>query len=145
MPFHQRVGSALEWVVAAALLAVTVAVISRLASEPRPGTPVRPAAPAHTAAAPAEPPPDAIPAGAVSVPFLSLEGGLEVRLGATPQEVASLLGRSGETGRQVVDRGPHGTRVTRFYERAGLRFALVFGAGEGRAEPVVTGIYLQER
>jgi hypothetical protein len=145
MPFRGRVGSVLEWVVAAGLLAVTVAVISRLAHEPRPGASA-PAAARRTAALGTDAsPPAAIPAGAVSVPVLPLDGGAEVRIGATRQEVADLLGRSGETGRQTVDRGPHGTRVTRFYERGGVRFALVFDAGPGGPEPVVTAIYLQER
>ncbi len=144
MPFHARVGSALEWVVAVALLAATVVVISRLAREPRPVRPAAATAPAAGAPARTESRPAVIPAGAVSVPVLPLEGGVEVRLGATSREVAALLGRSGETGRQAVDRGPHGERVTRFYEHAGVRFALVFHTPAADAEPVVEAIYLQE-
>ncbi len=142
MPVHQRVGSVLEWVVAAALLAVTVAVISRLERAPRPRAP---AAAASAASGADARPPAAIPPGAVSVPVLPLDGGVEVRVGATREEVAALLGRSAETGRRTVDRGPHGSRVTVFYERGGVRFALVFAAGGTGPEPVVTAIYLRER
>jgi len=142
MPIRKRVGSVLEWVVAAALLAVTVAVISRLERAPRPRAPAAAASAAFGAEAQ---PPAAIPPGAVSVPVLPLDGGAEVRVGATREEVAALLGRSAETGRRIVDRGPHGTRVTRFYERGGVRFALVFAASGTRPEPVVTAIYLEER
>ena len=45
--------------------------------------------------------------------------------------------------RPSLERGPNGERVTRFYERAGTRFVLVFEPFERNAEARVAAIYLQ--
>jgi hypothetical protein len=141
-----RVGSAVEWVVAAAFLLATVAVGSLVLRElraaasapPDAGNPATVAA-STTAAA-------ALPASlgpkAVSVPLLILAEGRELRVGDTAARVADVLGREAETGVQQSDIGPSGERTTRFYDYSGTRFALVFESQKGGA-PRVTAIYLQ--
>ena len=56
--------------------------------------------------------------------------------------VAARLGRAAESGRQEVDRGSLGERLTRFYEYAGSRFILVFEPFERNGEARVAAIYL---
>jgi hypothetical protein len=132
-----RFGSALEWVVAAAFLLATIAVgsliVRELRDRPRPAPP-----PVHAAAVL----PVAVPPRAVSVPVLPLADGKQVRIGDTARAVAALLGRSAESGRQEVDRGPLGERLTRFYEYSGARFILIFEPFERNGEVRVAGIYL---
>ena len=64
------------------------------------------------------------------------------RIGETASAVAARLGRAAESGRQEVDRGNLGERLTRFYEYGGSRFILVFEPFERNGEPRVIGIYL---
>ena len=58
--------------------------------------------------------PVAVPARAISVPVLLLLDGKEVRVGDPVDAVARTLGRGAEVGRQLVDRGALGDRLTRF-------------------------------
>jgi hypothetical protein len=135
-----RLGPVVEWLIAAAFLCATVAVGSLIIQELR-----TPAAAARTAQ-PSRPQvtsiPAAIPARAVSVPVLPFLDGKEVRVGETAAVVAARLGRAAESGRQEVDRGSLGERLTRFYEYAGSRFILVFEPFERNGEPRVAAIYL---
>ena len=130
----------LEWMVAAAFLCATVAVASLVVRELQ--------GPARVAAAtPAARPlvasmPSAIPPRAVSVPVLPFIDGKEIRIGATAASVAESLGRAAESGRQDVDRGTLGERLTRFYEYGGSRFILVFEPFERNGEARVAAIYL---
>ncbi|HEY8548499.1 MAG TPA: hypothetical protein VIL35_00970 [Vicinamibacterales bacterium] len=133
-----RVGSALEWVVAALFLFATLGVGSLVLRELRAAAAVTsPVGPATFAAV--------APAGlserAVSVQLLLLEQGKEIKVGDTAARVAELLGREAETGAQHADVGPAGERITRFYDYSGTRFALVFETLGG--EPKVTAIYIQ--
>ena len=57
-------------------------------------------------------------------------------------DVAAALGRAAELGRQEVDRGSLGERLTRFYEYGGTRFILVFEPFEPNGESKVAAIYL---
>jgi hypothetical protein len=57
--------------------------------------------------------------------------------------LAARLGRAAESGRQEVDRGSFGERLTRFYEYAGSRFILVFERVERQGDVKVAAIYLQ--
>ena len=136
-----RFGPVVDWLIAAAFLCATVAVGSLIFQELRtPSSVVRPAQasrPPVTTSIPA-----AIPARAVSVPVLPFLDGKEIRIGETAAVVAARLGRAAESGRQEVDRGPLGERLTRFYEYAGSRFILVFEPFERNGEPRVAGIYL---
>ena len=134
-----RFGPVVEWLIAAAFLCATVAVGSLIFRELR--TPVAP-----RTVQPSRPLvssiPAAIPARAVSVPVLPFVDGKEVRIGETAAVVAARLGRAAESGRQEIDRGSLGERLTRFYEYAGSRFILVFEPFERNGEPRVAAIYL---
>ena len=134
-----RVGSAVEWVVAAIFLLATLAVASLVLRELRAAasTSGPQPAPAFAQGAPA-----GLPERAVSVPLLLLAQGKEVRVGNTAEQVAAVLGREAETGAQHTDRGPLGERITRFYDFSGTRFALVFES-PGGGTPKVTAIYIQ--
>lgn len=136
-----RLAPVLEWFVAALFLFATFAVGSMILSGLRPA-----AAPASRAAPTARPLvasiPAAVPARAVSVPVLPFIDGKEVRVGETISAVAARLGRAAESGRQELDRGKFGERLTRFYDYAGSRFILVFEPFEQNGEARVAGIYL---
>ena len=126
----------LEWGVAAAPFIAAAAFGSDLLREVRTVRPVVPviAGEAHLYyEAPA-----AIPAGAVSLPFLLLDNGDELRVGARASDVARRLTAVSES----AERGPFRQRVTRFYIDAGVRFAAVFEAPEPGAEPRIAAIYL---
>ena len=135
-----RFGPVVEWLVAAAFLLATIAVGSLIVRELRVTAPARaqqPSARPLVTTIPAS-----IPARAVSVPVLPFLDGKEVRVGETAAAVASRLGRAAESGRQEVDRGALGERLTRFYEYGGSRFIIVFEPFERNGEPRVIAIYL---
>jgi hypothetical protein len=136
-----RLAPVLEWVIAAGFLFATIAVGSLILRELRP-VPHQ----ASVAIAPARPlvpsVPPAVPARAVSVPVLPFLDGKEVRVGETVSAVAARLGRAAEVGRQEVDRGSLGERLTRFYEYSGSTFILVFEPFERNGEARVAAIYL---
>jgi hypothetical protein len=135
-----RLGSALEWFVAALFLVATLAVAALIVREMR----VAPAAVAQAAPdASAYAVPSAVPARAISVPVLLLLDGKQVKVGDSVETVAATLGRNAEIGRQLVDRGALGERLTRFYEHDGTRFVLVFEPFERYGAPRVAGIYLE--
>jgi hypothetical protein len=135
-----RFGPVVEWLIAAAFLSATVAVGSLIVQALR--TPSAAPPPAQASPALVTTLPAAIPARAVSVPVLPFVDGKEVRIGETASVVAARLGRAAESGRQEVDRGSLGERLTRFYEYAGARFILVFEPFERNGEPRVAAIYL---
>jgi hypothetical protein len=134
-----RLAPVFEWIVAAMFLAATVGVGAMILSELRPA-PVPQTPPGErqiVASIPA-----AVPPGAVSVPVLPFLDGKEVRIGDTASAIATRLGRAAESGRQEVDRGSLGERLTRFYDYAGARFILVFEPFERNGEARVAAIYL---
>jgi hypothetical protein len=134
-----RLASAFEWAVAAAFLAATLGVatlILRNMNVPAMRT-VSAAQPAPVTAIPA-----AVPAGAVSVPVLPFADGKEIKVGDPARAVTERLGRAAETGREEVDRGRLGARLTRFYEYAGFRFIVVYEPFERNGEPRASAIYL---
>jgi hypothetical protein len=138
-PVRVRLGSALEWFVAALFLVATCGVGVLIVRELR----MTPAAPVQAAAQGGDSLPSAIPARAISVPVLLLHDGKQVKVGDSVEAVAATLGRGSEVGRQLADRGAHGDRLTRFYDSAGTRFVLVFEATERNGALCVAGIYLQ--
>jgi hypothetical protein len=135
-----RLEPAIEWLVAAVFLVATLGVASLIVRELR----TAPAAvtPAAVVTMPAALP-AAVPERAISVPVLLLLDGRQVKVGDTVEQVASVLGRAAEIGRQVVDRGALGERLTRYYEHQGTKFLLVFEPFERRGELRVAAIYLQ--
>ena len=135
-----RLASALEWAVAAAFLVATLAVASLIFRDLS-GRPLR-ASGVIAPQGPVAEVPSAVPAGAVAVPVLPFSDGKEIRVGDSAAAVSERLGRSAESGREEVDGGRLGRRLTRFYEYAGLRFIVVFEPFEKNGEPRVGGIYL---
>lgn len=138
-----RLSALAEWLVAAGFLFATFVVVALIVRELRPQQPV-----AQAMASPVVPialnAPAAVPARAVSVPILPLADGLELKIGETVSTIAARLGRSAESGRQEVDRGALGERLTRFYEYRGTRFILVFEPFERGGEPKLAAIYLPD-
>ncbi len=135
-----RVGPLVEWLIAAGFLFATVAVASLVVRELRGPVAISAAATAARPLVSSIPP--AVPARAVSVPVLPFLEGKEVRVGDTAADIAARLGRAAEVGRQEVDRGTLGERLTRFYEYAGSKFILVFEPFERNGEVRVAAIYI---
>ena len=136
MDARVRLGSVVEWAVAALFLAASVGVASLALRE------LRATASVSTPSAPfAVEAPAGLGDRAVSVQHLLLAPGKDVRVGTTLPEVVAMLGRAAETGEQRADLGPLGDRFTRFYDYAGTRFVLVFEPVRG--QPRVTAIYIQ--
>jgi hypothetical protein len=131
-----RLGSVIEWAVAALFLVASVGVASLAMRELRATASVSAPIPAFLVSAPA-----GLTDRAVSVQHLLLSAGKEVRVGSTLTDVVNTLGRAAETGEERSDIGPLGERVTRFYDYGGTRFALVFEPVSG--QPRVTAIYIQ--
>lgn len=132
-----KFSSLVEWIVAVAFLGASLLVASLIAWELR----ARPVPPAPTESLGSVPP--SVPARAVSVPVLPLLGGQEIRVGDTVSAISARLGRSAEIGRQEVDRGRGGERLTRFYEYRGTRFILVIEPLERQGDAQVAAIYLR--
>ena len=139
-PSPLRLGPVVEWFVAAAFLCATVAVGSLIVRELRAPGRARDPQPASRPVISSVP--ASIPARAVSVPVLPFLDGKEVRVGETASAVAARLGRAAESGRQEIDRGRLGERLTRYYEYGGSRFIIVFEPFERNGEPRVVAIYL---
>ena len=135
-----RFAPLVEWLIAVAFLGATVFVATLIIQGLQAPRVVRVAAPPARPLVASIPP--AVPARAVSVPVLPFIDGKEVRVGDTVSTVAGKLGRSAEVGRQEVDRGTLGERLTRFYEYAGSTFILVFEPFEQDGEARVAAIYL---
>lgn len=140
-----RLGSLLEWAVAAGFFAATIAVSMLILRDVRGFGTVSSAA---SSAAPAGPAalitdiPSSVPRGAVSLPILALADGKAVRLGDSVSSVAATLGQAAETGREQADRGRLGERLTRFYNYGGFRFVVVYEPFERNGERRVSAIYL---
>jgi hypothetical protein len=134
-----RFGAVVEWAIAVAFLAATFAVGSLVLRELRaePATTVAPLVSAVPASLPAS-----VPERAVSIKALPLADGAQIKIGETLSVVSARLGRAAESGRQDIDRGALGERLTRFYEYEGVRFILVFEPFERSGEPRVAAIYL---
>jgi hypothetical protein len=135
-----RLGSAFEWVVAAAFLLATAAVAWLIVSEMH-AVRTLPVPRQERESAPATEP-AAVPAGAISVPVLILLDGTEVRVGDTLRKVTDRLG-AGTDVESGAGRSRFGERLTRSFEQGGTRFVLVFEPFERNGEPRVTAIYLR--
>lgn len=134
-----HLGATFEWAVAVVFLLSTLGVASLIVRElrtvPRSAQPVSIVAPATAL-------PAAVPARAVSVPSLMLLDGRQIRVGDTLTHVDELVSWRMSAGRQVVDRGALGERVTRFYEHQGTSFVVVFEPFERDGGLRVAAIYL---
>ena len=133
-------GSAAEWTIAAVFLLATVGVglliMREMTAIDRPVS-NRPPVGA----------PGVVPAGlpplSIPVSSLRLAGAGELRLGDTLEKVSGMLGREAETGEQVAGEARTGTRLTRGYEYARIRFTIVFEPFERNGEFRIAGIYVQ--
>ena len=139
-PGRLRIAPLIEWMIAAAFLLATVAVASLVVRELR--GPNRVLAEVPAARPLVSSLPASVPPRAVSVPMLPFIDGKEIRVGQTAATVATNLGRAAESGRQELDKGTLGERLTRFYEYAGSKFIVVFEPFERGGEPRVAAIYL---
>ena len=137
-----RFAAMVEWLLAAAFIAVLLAAGSVIVREFSTVSTVMPVI-ARESEIPLSPTPASVPSRAVSVPVLLLSDGKEVRVGDTMSQIAARLGRQAEVGTQSVERSPGGERLTRVYEHAGTDFILVFEPFAPKAEPRVAAIYLQ--
>jgi hypothetical protein len=131
-----RLGSVVEWAIAALFLIASVGVASLAMRELRASAAVAAPVPAFAVEAPV-----GLSERAVSVQHLLLSAGKEVRVGTTLADVAATLGRAAETGEERADIGSLGERITRFYDYGGTRFVLVFEPVH--SQPRVTAIYIQ--
>ncbi len=135
-----RIPPAVEWLLAAGFLVLFAAAGTLVVRQLRAESPAPDPAPVAMPFACTVPP--SVPPRAVSVPMLPFQDGKEVRVGDSLTTVASALGRAAENGRQEVDRGRFGERLTRFYEYRGARFVLVFEPFEAQSDPRLAAIYL---
>lgn len=135
-----RFGSIVEWVLAAASLAIVLAIGSLVG---RDLSAVKAVTPVSAREAPEPPPAAAVPSRAVSVPVLLLSDGLEIRVGEPESRVETRLAKTDEVGAPSIERGLNGERQTRFYARAGSRFVLVFEPLEQGSPRRVAAIYVQ--
>ena len=136
-----RFGSILEWLLATVLIAAAVAAGALAFGEFRTVRAVTPVIAGEANLyyeAPA-----AIPPRAVSVPFLLLRSGAEVRIGDRASDVAARLGDAVTMISETVERSDVRERLTRFYSDVGSQFAVVYEALERTAEPRVAAIYLR--
>jgi hypothetical protein len=92
--------------------------------------------------APATALPAAVPERAVSVPSLMLLDGRQIRVGDTLARVDEIATWRVAGGRQVIDRGALGERMTRFYDYQGTSFVIVFEPFERDGALRVAAIYL---
>src|SRR5262249_46993258 len=117
-----RFGPLLEWLCAAGFIlgAVTLGLLST-----REGREVRAVAPVIANEAPAPEAPPAVPSRAVAVPMLPLPDGQVLRLGDRASQILDRLGALAQIGPDNFERDGTHERITRLYEYAGARFALV--------------------
>ena len=137
-----RIAPAMEWVIAVTLLSCLFGVAALIVREARVRAAPLPPLSASIARPLPTSVPAAVPARAVSVAMLPFHDGKELKVGASVSDVAATLGRAAELGRQEVDRGSLGERLTRFYEYGGTRFILVFEPLEPNGDAKVAAIYL---
>lgn len=140
---RQRFTSIFEWVVAVAAMGAMLVVGSFVVREVRTVSALTTVNASVRTAARAPSAPVGVPPRAISVPMLLLSDGSQVRVGEAMSAIGGRLGQYAVAGKQAIERAAHGQRVTRFYERAGTSFVLVFEPFEASAEPRVAAIYLQ--
>jgi hypothetical protein len=134
-----HLGPTVEWLVALLFLLSTLGVASLIVRELK--TAPRVLQPAGLVE-PATALPAAVPARAVSVARLMLLEGPQIRVGDSLARVDQIVPWPAASGRQVVDRGALGERVTRFYTHQGTSFVVVFEPFEREGTLRVAAIYL---
>ena len=135
-----RFGSILEWLLAAAFMAVAAALLSIAAGEFRS---VPAVIPVIAGEIPVNDTPAGLPPRSVSVPMLLLGNGRDVRIGDRVADVAARLGDTAQMISESLDRTDVRARVTRFYNHFGTQFVLVFEDAGQDADLKVSAIYLR--
>ena len=134
-----RVGSILEWGIAAACIVAALVLGSAAVQEVRT---LRAVTPVIASARPAVDPPASIPSSAASVPMLVLRNGSRLQVGDSASTANDKV--SGwQVGPDTIERGPHGDRVTRSYSDGNLSFLVVIESPEPGADARVGGIYVE--
>ncbi len=136
---RSRLGSLLEWLIAAAVIALVLAVASVVWREIRTLTAVTPV----IAGAAVVEPPAAVPPRTISVPMLVLADGKEIRVGARLSDVVAAVGQAAQVGADAVERVAGRNRLTRFYDYIGSRFAVIAEPADASADARIVAIYLQ--
>jgi hypothetical protein len=88
-------------------------------------------------------PPDGVPAGSQSVPFLMLENGLAVRLGMAEREIKSRALARATAGPPVVEPGVFDERLIVPFRDGRSRFWVVLEKTGPDREREVTAIYVR--
>ena len=129
----------LEWLCAAGFIlgAATLGVLLM-----RDGRTVRAVTPVIAGEAPPPEAPPVVPSRAVAVPVLPLPDGKVLHIGDRASQIIDRLGVWAQIGSDSVERDGARERITRFYEYAGSRFALVLEPLRD-PEPEVVAIYRQ--
>ncbi len=140
-----RLVAFVEWALAAACLAGALTLGVNLWPELRVTSPVVPlsAGEPDRPLMSSSPPTAAAPSRAVSVPFLVLPGLPEIHVGDGARAVIAALAPVASFGSEAIERRDFGERVTRTFEYAGVRFALVEERGREASAGRVTAIYLE--
>jgi len=129
----------LEWLLAAGFI---LGALAAAAIAVRDFRDVRAIPPVSAAEAPAPDPPPVLPPRAVAVPLLSLPDGKVLRVGDSASQILKRLGAWAQIGTDSLDRDGVRERITRFYEYAGARFAVVLESPQD-PDPRVVAIYRQ--
>jgi hypothetical protein len=135
-----RLGSVLEWAIAAACILATLGVGSVIVRELRSVPAVTPVI-AVEAPIPESPP--VTPPRAVSVPMLLLGGGTQLRVGERASAVELKLDPVWQVGSDAFERRPTGARLLRQYDDGTRQFTLVFEPLTGGGDSKLVAIYVQ--
>src|SRR5512139_1445676 len=129
-----RLRAVAEWLVAAAIVTVLLAIATTAVRDFRNVTAATPVSAREVTAAR---PTASVPARAIAVPLLLLGDGLEVRIGDAAQDVMERLAVAVDSAPPAVERGPYGERQTRVLTYGNTTFALVIEPFARDAEPRV--------
>jgi hypothetical protein len=132
----------LEWLLAAGLILGAAAAGTMAVRDLKDLHGVRAVTPVSAAEAPAPDPPPVVPPRAVLVPMLPLPDGKVLRVGDAASQILDRLGAWAQIGGDSLERDGVSERITRFYEYAGARFALVLESRPNQDARVVA-IYRQ--
>ena len=137
-----RLGSVLEWALAAGCILAVAALGAVLFKQARLATLPQVIAEEVTSVDPADTP-AAIPSRAVSVPLLPLSNGTQLRVGETAGAIAGKLNKAWQIGADAWERTSAGERVVRTYDDGARHFLLVMEDAAGQPEFRLSAIYLR--
>lgn len=135
-----RVGSVVEWGIAAACILAAVGLGTVALQEMRTLRAMTPVIAGERVPIEA---PAGIPPGSAAVPMLVLKDGTRLDVGERAADATGKVGRW-QVGADAIERRANGDRVTRSYDDGLRRFLLVIEPGRA-SEPMVAAIYLAAR